>query len=139
MKKIYTIFYCSMLMILVPEIFIYDLANKSKFLVEFNTTNNFQAMGLLFSFFMYSIGIFGMVFNYKNFLVTMMSVELMYLGAITSFVFYGVTSNDPRGSIYGLIFLVLAACESAIGLGIIIVLYRFGHSIDFSTYQELGG
>lgn len=81
----------------------------------------------------------GMIFNYKNFLVTMMSVELMYLGAVTSFVLYGTSTNDTRGSIYGLLFLILAACESAIGLGILIVLYRFGRSIDFSAYQQLGG
>lgn len=117
----------------------YDLTNNSKFLMEFSSTGNFQAAGLLFSFFLYAIGLLGMIFNYKNFLVTMMSVELMYLGAITSFVLQGATTNDPKGSVYGLLFLVLAACESAVGLGIIIVLYRFGRSIDFATYQELGG
>ena len=80
-----------------------------------------------------------MIFNYKNFLVTMMSVELMYLGAVSSFVLYGAVCQDSRGAIYGLLFLILAACESAIGLGILVVLYRFGRSIDFSAYQQLGG
>lgn len=69
----------------------------------------------------------------------MMSVELMYLGAVTSFVLLGTINQDHRASIYGLILLILAACESAIGLGILIVLYRFGRSIDFSAYEELGG
>jgi len=68
-----------------------------------------------------------------------MSIEMIYLGAITSFVLYGVVIDDPRGSIYGLILLILAACESAIGLGILIVLYRFGRAIDFNSYQHLGG
>lgn len=121
------------------ESLIYDLTNKSKFLVEFSTASDLQTTGLLFAFFLYTFGLLGMIFNYKNFLVTMMSVELMYLGAITSFVLQSVETNDARGSIYGLLFLVLAACESAVGLGIIIVLYRFGRSIDFSSYQELGG
>ena len=31
------------------------------------------------------------------------------------------------------------ACESAVGLGILIVIYRFGHSVNFSAYQHLGG
>lgn len=69
----------------------------------------------------------------------MMSIELMYLGAITSFVLLGAVCHDARSSIYGLLFLILAACESAIGLGILIVLYRFGRSIDFASYQQLGG
>lgn len=80
-----------------------------------------------------------MIFNYKNFLVTMMCIELMYLGAITSFVLLGVTCHDSRGSVYGLLLLILAACESAVGLGILIVLYRFGRTIDFTAYEELGG
>lgn len=69
----------------------------------------------------------------------MMSIELMYLGVITSFVVYGVISHDPRGATYALALLILAACESAIGLGILIVLYRFGRSIGFNSYQQLGG
>ena len=68
-----------------------------------------------------------------------MSVELIYLGAITSFVVLGVISHDARGAIYGLSLLILAACESAIGVGILIVLYRFGRSIDFTFYRQLGG
>lgn len=80
-----------------------------------------------------------MIFNYKNFLVTMMSVELMYLGVVTSFVLFGTATQDHRAAIYGLVLLIMAACESAIGLGILIVLYRFGRSIDFSAYQQLGG
>jgi len=69
----------------------------------------------------------------------MMAIELMYLGAVSSFVLYGTACNDPRGAIYGLLLLIVAASESAIGLGILIVLYRFGRTIDFNAYQQLGG
>ena len=69
----------------------------------------------------------------------MMCIELMYLGAISSFVLYGTTMHDAQASAYGLFFLILAACESAVGLGILIVLYRFGRSIAFSDYEQLGG
>lgn len=93
----------------------------------------------MFSFTLFFSGVLGMIFNYKNFLVTMMSVELMYLGIVTSFILYGVICHDTRGAVYGLLFLVLAACESAVGLGILIVLYRFGRSIEFSDYETLGG
>lgn len=81
----------------------------------------------------------GMIFNYQNFLVTMMCIELMYLGAISSFVLYGTVMHDVQASSYGLFFLIMAACESAVGLGVLIVLYRFGRSIDFSDYEQLGG
>lgn len=94
---------------------------------------------LTFAFSLYFLGLLGIVFNYKNFLVTMMSVELMYLGAVSSFVIHGAFISDPRGLLYALLLLILAACESAIGLGLLIVLYRFGRSIEFEAYQELGG
>lgn len=68
-----------------------------------------------------------------------MSIEIMYLGAITSFVLYGAFCRDLRGLVYGMLLLILAACESAIGLGVLIVLYRFGRTIDFNAYQTLGG
>jgi NADH-quinone oxidoreductase subunit K len=93
----------------------------------------------VFCFTLFFAGLLGMIFNYKNFLVTMMSVELMYLGAISSFVLYGTAAHDTLASIFGLLFLILAACESAIGLGILIVLYRFGNSIDFKDFAQIGG
>lgn len=94
---------------------------------------------LAFSFILFFAGLLGIIFNNQNFLVTMMCVELMYLGAISSFVLYGTVMHDEQVSSYGLFFLILAACESAVGLGILIVLYRFGRSIEFSDYEELGG
>jgi len=69
----------------------------------------------------------------------MMSVELTYLGAILSFVLCYAVCKDGRGAIYSLALLILAACESAIGLGILIVLYRFGRSIAFFSFEQLGG
>jgi NADH-quinone oxidoreductase subunit K len=121
------------------ETLIIDLSLTERFLIEMPSANGGLPSWLIFSFFLFFFGLLGMIFNYKNFLVTMMSIELMYLGAVTSFVLYGTVCHDSRGSIYGLLLLILAACESAIGLGILIVLYRFGRSIDFSAYQQLGG
>jgi len=117
----------------------YDLVNEERFLFEAPILGSALSSWLAFSFFLFFAGLLGMIFNYKNFLVTMMSVELMYLGAITSFVLYGTAAHDSRASIYALILLIMAACESAIGLGILITLYRFGRSIDFSAYEHLGG
>ena len=67
----------------------------------------------------------------------MFCIELMYLGITVCFVIVSLYTADPKGQIYAILLLVLAAAESAIGLGILIVLYRFGSSIDFSDYQEL--
>jgi NADH-quinone oxidoreductase subunit K len=94
----------------------------------------------LFLFYLlFLIGLTGMLFNYKNYLVTMFCIELMYLGITICFVIVSISTADPKGQIYAILLLVLAAAESAIGLGVLIVLYRFGSSIDFQDYQELKG
>ena len=90
-------------------------------------------------FFIFLIGLSGLVFNHKNFLLTLFSIEIMYLGITLSFIIVSVTTQDPKGQIYAIVLLIIAAAESAIGLGILIVLYRFGQSINFEDYQELKG
>lgn len=69
----------------------------------------------------------------------MFCIEIMYLGITVCFIIVSVSTNDPKGQIYAIFLLILAAAESAIGLGILIVLYRFGSSIEFKDYQELKG
>jgi len=63
----------------------------------------------------------------------------MYLGITLSFIIVSLTTQDPKGQIYAILLLIIAAAESAIGLGMLIVLYRFGQSINFEDYQELKG
>lgn len=94
---------------------------------------------LLLFFLLFFIGLSGIIFNYRNYLVTMLCIEIMYLGITICFLIISVATSDPKGQIYGLVLLIAAAAESAIGLGVLVVLYRFGNSIDFSDYQELRG
>ena len=116
----------------------YLFDTTSNFFVEANTLVTGPSY-LSFAFLLFISGLFGMLFNYKNFLVTILSIEIIYLGAISSFILYGTIANNPFGAIYGLILLILAACESGIGLGILIVLYRFGNTIELRDYQHLHG
>lgn len=94
---------------------------------------------LLLFLLLYFIGLSGIVFNFRNFLVTMLCIEIMYLGITICFLIVSAATGDPKGQIYGLVLLIVAAAESAIGLGILVVLYKFGKSIDFSDYEELRG
>lgn len=94
---------------------------------------------LAVTFVLFLCGLLGMVYNYKNFLVTIMCVEVMYLGAVTSFVLYGLAFRDPSAFIFGLLILIFGACESAVGLGLLVAVYRFDHKIDFDFFNLLGG
>lgn len=91
------------------------------------------------SYFLFLVGIAGIIFNYKNFLITMLSIELMYFGIICGFLFFSIIASDPTLQIYAIILLILAAAESAVGLGLLIVFFKYGRSINFSSYQELRG
>ena len=90
-------------------------------------------------YFIFLIGLSGLVFNHKNFLLTLFSIEIMYLGITLGFIIISIMTGNPMGQIYAIILLIIAAAESAIGLGMLIVLYRFGQSINFEDYQELKG
>jgi NADH:ubiquinone oxidoreductase subunit K len=94
---------------------------------------------LAFTYFVFLIGITGIIYNNKNFFLTMLSIEIMYLGLTLSFLMIGSGTSDPLGQIYALVLLVVAAAESAIGLGILIVLYRCGRTIEFTDYEDLRG
>jgi NADH-quinone oxidoreductase subunit K len=94
---------------------------------------------LIFFFLIFFIGLTGMIFNYRNYLVTMLCIEIMYLGITVCFLIVSTITVDPKGQIYALILLIVAAAESSVGLGLLVVLFKFGKSIDFKDYQELKG
>lgn len=130
----------SFLLLNLSESFVYDLSHIEYFLSALPVAVSILlASVLMFAFILFLVGLFGILLNFKNFLVTMMSVELMYLGAISSFVLLAAIGHDLRGALYALLFLILAASESAVGLGLLIVLYRFGRSIAFNSYETLCG
>ena len=69
----------------------------------------------------------------------MLSIEVMYLGIIAGFAISSIIAYNHFSQIYALSTLILAASESAVGLGILIVLFKFGRNVDFATYEELKG
>jgi len=89
--------------------------------------------------FMYFSGLLSAITSYKNYLEFMICVELMYFGLISAFVIFSQYIESTEGAVYGLLLIVVVACESAVGLGMLILVYRFGRSIEFSAYDELHG
>ena len=97
--------------------------------------NNLLVLGFLIAL----IGLYGIVFNFKNFLVTMLCIELTYLGSSLTFIINSVYFFDPAGQLYSLLLVILAAAEAAVGLGLLIVIFRLERRIDFSGYRSLRG
>lgn len=105
----------------------------------FPESSSRAGVGVAIGCLLFFLGLSGMAFNYKNFLVTMLCIEIMYLGIVTCFVFHGLAESDLTCAIYGLLILIFAACESAVGLGLLVTLYRFGRTVGFDALTSLGG
>jgi NADH-quinone oxidoreductase subunit K len=88
---------------------------------------------------LFMIGIFGIILNNKNLLILMLNIELMFLGICLLFLFISTNEVYSNAQIYTLIILSIAAAESAIGLGLLIIAYKNRRSISFSAFNELKG
>jgi NADH-quinone oxidoreductase subunit K len=69
----------------------------------------------------------------------MMCIELAYLGVSLTFIINSLYFFDPLGQLYSLFLIILAAGEAAVGLGLLIVIFRIEQRIDFATYRALRG
>jgi NADH:ubiquinone oxidoreductase subunit K len=93
---------------------------------------------LVVSALIFSIGVTG-VLTRRNPLVILLCLELMLNAANLALVAFSRNSGDMGGQIFALIVMVVAACEVAIGLGLIVALYRRRLPIDVDELRELQG
>jgi NADH-quinone oxidoreductase subunit K len=84
---------------------------------------------LLLSAAVFCIGLFG-ILTRKNALIFLMSVELMLNAANINFVAFSIQHGNLTGQVFTLFTMALAAAEVAIGIGIILVLYRNFSDVD---------
>jgi NADH-quinone oxidoreductase subunit K len=89
--------------------------------------------------FLFGLGIAGMIMNRKNLIVFLMSIELILLSVNTNFVAFSHFLNDAAGQLFVFFVLTVAAAEAAIGLAILVVLYRKRGTIDADHLDELKG
>jgi NADH-quinone oxidoreductase subunit K len=79
---------------------------------------------LFANFILFFLSVLGVVFNTKSVLITLICIELMLLSVNLNFVVLSGYFDDLYGQLFSMFILVVAACESAIGLAIIISYYR---------------
>lgn len=85
------------------------------------------------------IGISGIVLNRKNAILVLISVELMLLSINFILIVSSVYLDDRIGQIFSLFILTIAAAESSIGLGILVVFFRLQGSISSGSISLLKG
>ena len=88
---------------------------------------------------LFALGMFGIFINRKNMIILLMSVELLLLAVNMNFVAFSHFLHDLAGQIFVFFVLTVAAAESAIGLAIIVVLFRNRASINVQDLDHLKG
>ena len=88
---------------------------------------------------LFTLGIFGIFINRKNVIVLLMAIELMLLAVNTNFVAFSRFLGDPAGQVFVFFILTVAAAESAIGLAILVVLFRNRATINVDELDSLKG
>ncbi|HEU4589447.1 MAG TPA: NADH-quinone oxidoreductase subunit NuoK [Steroidobacteraceae bacterium] len=94
---------------------------------------------LIISGVLFSISVAGMFINRKNLILLLMCVELLLLAVNFNFVAFSRYLNDINGQIFVFFVLTVAAAESAIGLAILVVLFRERRSINVEDLSTLKG
>ena len=88
---------------------------------------------------MFAIGLVGIFLNRKNVIILLMSIELMLLAVNMNFVAFSHYLQDISGQIFVFFILTVAAAESAIGLAILVVLFRNMRTINVDDLDKLKG
>jgi NADH-quinone oxidoreductase subunit K len=97
--------------------------------------SHFLILGAL----LFCIGLTGILLSRKNLIILLMSIELMLLAANMNFVAFSHYLGDTAGQVFVFFILTVAAAESAIGLAILVVLFRNRNTINPENIASLSG
>jgi len=88
---------------------------------------------------LFTISVVGIFLNRKNIIILLMWFELMLLAVNINFIAFSYFLNDIAGQIFVFFILTVAAAESAIGLAIIVLIFRNTRSINVDDLNRLNG
>ncbi len=99
------------------------------------TLGHFLSLGAM----LFALSVIGIFLNRKNLIVLLMAIELMLLAVNMNFVAFSHYLGDMHGQVFVFCILTVAAAESAIGLAILVLLFRNKSSIDAEDLNTLKG
>lgn len=88
---------------------------------------------------LFAISVIGIFLNRKNVIILLMCIELMLLAVNLNFIAFSHYLNDIAGQVFVFFILTVAAAESAIGLAILVVLFRNLRTINVDDLDTLKG
>ena len=99
------------------------------------TLGHFLTLGAI----LFALSVIGIFLNRRNLIVLLMAIELMLLAVNTNFVAFSHFLGDTAGQVFVFFILTVAAAESAIGLAILVVLFRNLRTINVEDLDQLKG
>jgi NADH-quinone oxidoreductase subunit K len=99
------------------------------------TLGHFLSLGAM----LFALSVVGIFLNRRNLIVLLMAIELMLLAVNTNFIAFSYFLHDLHGQVFVFFILTVAAAESAIGLAILVVLFRERRSINVDNLHTLRG
>lgn len=99
------------------------------------TINNY----LIFTAILFGFGLIGVILNRKNLILILICVELMLLAVNTNFIAFANLYGSIVGQVFVFFILTVAAAEAAIGLAIVVLLFRNRGNIDVDKLNYLKG
>jgi NADH-quinone oxidoreductase subunit K len=94
---------------------------------------------LLLGAILFAISVAGIFINRKNIIILLMCIELMLLAVNINFVAFSHFLGDAQGQVFVFFILTVAAAEAAIGLAILVVLFRSRRTINVEELDSLAG
>lgn len=88
---------------------------------------------------LFAISIAGMIINRKNVLILLMCIEMMLLAVNLNFIAFSHYLGDMAGQVFVFFILTVAAAEAAIGLAILVVLFRNRRTINVEQLDAMKG
>ena len=99
------------------------------------TLNHYLVLGAV----LFSISVVGIFLNRRNIIILLMAIELMLLAVNLNFIAFSHYLGNLEGQVFVFFILTVAAAESAIGLAILVVLFRNLNTIDVEDLDSLKG
>ena len=99
------------------------------------TVGHLLALGAV----LFCISLAGIFLNRKNVIVLLMSIELLLLSVNINFIAFSRQLGDPAGQLFVFFILTVAAAEAAIGLAILVTLFRTRRTINVAEVDSLKG
>ena len=99
------------------------------------TLAHFLTLGAI----LFALSVVGIFLNRKNLIVLLMAIELMLLAVNMNFVAFSHYLGDMHGQVFVFFILTVAAAEAAIGLAILVTLFRNRRTIDVADIDTLKG